>query len=168
MRAVLAATLSPSYGIYSPFDLVEATPVPGKEEYLDSEKYQIRAWDNDRPGNIRGEMKRLNEIRHLHPALRKIETVSFINAYNDNILAFAKILPDKSDALLVIVNLDPHAIQTADYEVPLWEFGLPDDGTIGVHDLFGDHRFTLTGKIQQITLDPADRSFVVWRLIPPA
>lgn len=167
VRAVLAATLSPAYGIYAPFDLCEATPVPGKEEYLDSEKYEIRAWDNQRPGNIRAEIRRLNEIRRLHPALRRIETVTFINAWNDNILAYSKISADKSDALLILVNLDPHAAHSADYEVPLWEFGLPDDATIGVHDLFGDNRFTLTGKVQSITLDPDDRPFMVWRLMPP-
>ncbi|ESR22588.1 alpha-1,4-glucan--maltose-1-phosphate maltosyltransferase [Lutibaculum baratangense] len=167
VRAVLAGTLSPSYGIYEPFVLTEATPVPGKEEYLDSEKYEIRAWDRERPGNIRAELTRLNEIRRLHPALRRIETVSFLNAWNDNILAYAKITADRSDALLILVNLDPHTAQTADYEVPLWEFGLPDDATIGVQDLFGGNHFTLTGKIQSITLDPADRPFMVWRLIPP-
>ena len=66
-----------------------------------------------------------------------------------------------------MVSLDPHGAQEADFEVPLWEFGLPDHGVIGVKDLLGGHVFTLNGKTHRIALDPATRPVVIWRLSPP-
>ena len=168
VRSTLAATLSSAYGIYSGFELGEAA-LYRKEEYLDSEKYEIRAWDLDRPGNIRAHVTKLNRIRRDNPALWDFRNVSFVNAWNDNILAYLRMTEAKDNALLILVNLDPKNRQECTYEVPLWEFGLPDQGSISVEDLLGEGgRFTLSGKSHRIALDPAERSVVIWRLVPPA
>ena len=82
-------------------------------------------------------------------------------------MAYARFSPDRSDCVMVIVNLDPHNRQDCAYEVPLWEFGLPDQAAIEAEDLLNGGRFTLYGKTHQIALDPAERSVVIWRLIPP-
>jgi starch synthase (maltosyl-transferring) len=167
IRGTLAATLSSVYGVYSGFELAEGTPLPGKEEYLDSEKYEIRAWDYDRPGHIRDHITALNRIRRENPALWDFRNISFVNAFNDNILAYARITPEKDNALLILVNLDPKNRQECTYEVPLWQFGLPDHGAIEVEDLLKGGRFTLSGKSHRIALDPTERPLVIWRLVPP-
>ena len=167
VRATLAATLSSAYGIYNGFELCEAA-LFRKEEYLDSEKYEIRVWDYDRPGNIRDYVTRLNKIRRENPALWDFRNVSFGNAWNDQVISYLRMTPEKDNALLIMVNLDPHNRQECTYEVPLWEFGLPDDGSIVVEDLLRGGRFELRGKTHRIALDPADRSAVIWRLVQPS
>ncbi|MEI2386972.1 alpha-1,4-glucan--maltose-1-phosphate maltosyltransferase [Breoghania sp. JC706] len=164
VRLVLAALLSGNYGIYSGFELCEAAAVPGKEEYLDSEKYEIRAWDWDRPGNIREDVALVNRLRNEHAALKDFTNVEFYNAWNDNILYFGRRTPDLQSFILVAVNLDPHHPQGADFEVPLWEFGRADHEQIAVEDLVTGARFDWHGKIQHIDLDPAVRPYAIWRL----
>jgi starch synthase (maltosyl-transferring) len=164
VRATLAATLSSNWGIYSGFELCEAAPLPGREEYLDSEKYQLRARDFDAPGNIRNHITALNRIRRENPALHDFRNTAFLNAWNDNILYYFRATPARDNVLVIMVNLDPRNAQTADYELPLWEFGLPDSGTIKVEDLVLGIEFKITGKVQSMTLDPAERSVVIWRL----
>ncbi|MDQ4137155.1 MAG: alpha-1,4-glucan--maltose-1-phosphate maltosyltransferase, partial [Pseudomonadota bacterium] len=166
VRGTLAATLSSVYGIYNGFELCEGRPVPGKEEYLDSEKYEIKAWDYDRPGNIREHITRLNRIRRENPALWDFRNILFLNAYNDSILAYARLTPAKDNCVLVLVNLDPRNRQECTYEVPLWEWGLPDHASIEAEDLLNGGRFTLYGKTHRIALDPGERPVVIWRLIP--
>ncbi len=166
VRAVLAATLAGNYGIYSGFELCEAEPIPGKEEYLNSEKYEIKAWDWDTPDHIRPDIRLLNRLRSEHPALQSFTNLSFYNAWNDNILYYGKTTPAKDDFLLFAVNLDPHNAQGADFEVPLWEFGLPDEASIGVQDLVTGAEFAWQGKVQHMLLDPRERPYAIWRLIP--
>ncbi len=167
VRGTLAATLSSVYGIYNGFELCEGTPIPGKEEYLDSEKYELKAWDYDRPGNIADHIRRLNRIRRENPALWDFRNILFLNAWNDQILAYARMTKEKDNCILVLVNLDPHNRQECTYEVPLWEFGLPDHGSIDAEDLLAGGRLTLRGKTHRIALDPEQRPVVIWRLIPP-
>ncbi|MEM7693904.1 MAG: alpha-1,4-glucan--maltose-1-phosphate maltosyltransferase [Pseudomonadota bacterium] len=167
VRLVLAATLGGNYGVYNGFELCEATPVPGKEEYLNSEKYEIRAWDWDRPGNIREDVWRMNHLRKNHAALREFANLSFYNMWNDQILYYGKRTPDNSSFLLFAVNLDPHNGQGANFEVPLWELGLPDHATVKVDDLCADYSFTWTGKIQQVYIDPRQRPYFIWRVHDP-
>ncbi len=166
IRAALAATLSGLWGIYSGFELCEAAALPGREEYLDSEKYEIRVRDWNAPGNIVAEITKLNEIRKSHRALQSHLGVSFYPALNDNILFYGKRTPDDRDMILIAVSLDPHAAQSAAIEIPLWEFGLPDDGRLMVEDLIDGHRFSWTGKHQTIYLDPARLPFAIWRIAP--
>ena len=166
MRLALAATLSGLYGIYNGFEICEATPLPGKEEYLDSEKYEIRHWDMDRPGNIKPLIRRLNAIRRENPALWTHDNVQFLNAWNDQLLYYFKATPERDNCLLVMVNMDPHHAQEAHFEVPLWEFGLPDDASIEVESLLDGERFTWRGKVQHVRIDPAVSPVRIWRLLP--
>ena len=171
IRAVLAATLSGLFGMYSGFELCEAAPVPGKEEYLDSEKYEIRPRDWEAPGNIVADITLLNRLRRSHPALQTHLNTRFLTARNDAVIYYAK--PggqpgtDGGDMILVMVNLDPHHAQSADFEVPLWEFGIDDHGSIGVEDLATGARFPWHGKWQHATLSP-DEPYRIWRIAPGA
>ena len=166
IRAALAATLSGLFGVYSGFELCEARAVPGREEYASSEKYEIRAWDWNAPGNIIAEITRLNQIRRSNPALQTHLGISFHNAFNDQILYFSKATPDLQNVVLVAVCLDPRFPQECDVEVPLWLWGLPDSASVTVADLMGGGHFTMTGKMQHIRLDPAVMPFLIWRIRP--
>jgi starch synthase (maltosyl-transferring) len=113
IRAALAATLSGLWGVYNGFELCEAAAIPGREEYADSEKYQLRAWDWDRPGNIISEITALNRIRRANPALQTHRGVTFLPCSNDMILFYEKATPDRSNVVLVAVSLDPFNPQEA-------------------------------------------------------
>ncbi len=167
-RAVLATTLSSVWGLYSGFELCEGTPVPGKEEYLDSEKYEIRAWNWDDPRNIRDYIRTLNKVRHRFPALQQLTNLRFYNAYNDKVLYYGKLDQNRREMVLAAVNLDGDqgAYQVA-IEVPLWEFGLPDDGVVEVEDLFTGGRWFWYGKWQHITLEPWVNPAGLWRISAP-
>jgi starch synthase (maltosyl-transferring) len=89
----------------------------------------------------------------------------FYNAFNDNIIYYGKSSPG-DDMILVAANLDPHQVQEATIEVPLWEWGLPDSGSVLVEDLMKDTNFVWSGKLQRIRLDPRDLPFAVWRIAP--
>ena len=109
----------------------------------------------------------MNRLRREEPALRCFTNLRFYNAWNESILYYGKFTDDLSNFLLFAVNLDPHNPQAADFEVPLWEFGLSDEATIEGHDLVIDRPFRWSGKIQQMLLDPKDRPYMAWRLIAP-
>ena len=170
IRATLAATLSGLWGIYSGFELCESGAVPGKEEYSDSEKYQLRAWDWQRPGNIIDEIALLNRIRRENPALQTHLGIEFHHASDDAILYFSKSPVAESHAgfrghtILAAINLDPFNEHHADIELPLWKFGLPDDGGIEVTDLVHGHGFTWHGKRQHVRLNPLELPFAIWRI----
>jgi starch synthase (maltosyl-transferring) len=173
IRAALATTLSGLWGMYNGYEICESAPLPGKEEYLDSEKYEIRIRNWNQPGNIIAEITRLNRIRRENPALQTHLGVRFYNCFDDNILCYGKprLREDGSglaDMIFCFVTLDPHSERSAGYELPLWEFGLPDDGTVAVTDLMRGNSFTLTGKSHAIYLNPQELPFHVWRLTPSA
>jgi starch synthase (maltosyl-transferring) len=167
IRAVLAATLSGLWGVYSGFELCESAPLgPGREEYLDSEKYEIRPRPARVPGDIVDDITLLNRLRRAHPALQTHLNTRFYVAHNDSIIWYGKPAPEGGEIVMVMVNLDPHNPQEADFEVPLWEFGLADDGTLAVEDLAAGTRFEWNGKIQHIRIDPAE-PYRIWRLTLP-
>ncbi len=167
-RLVLAASLGGNYGLYSGFEICEAAGVPGKEEYLDSEKYEIRAWDFDQAENtISEDIRLINRLRRQHPALQEFTSLRFYTAWDDNILYYGKRSADGSDFLLFHVCLDPHAAHEADYELPLWELGLADDASVEVEDLVTGHRSTWYGKYHRIRLDPYYKPYAIWRLTVP-
>lgn len=171
IRAALAATLSGLWGVYSGFELCEAQGVPGKEEYFDSEKYRIKAWDWERPGNIINEITLLNRIRHENPALHSHLGIRFLNCSDEGILYFAKATLNEGrfgdNVLLVAIGLDPNYSHDADIEVPLWEFGMDDAGSVEVEDLIRGHSFNWYGKVQRIRIDPNELPFSIWRIRPP-
>jgi len=165
IRLVLAATLGASYGIYGPaFELCESAAVPGTEEYKDSEKYQLRHWDYDRPGNIRDVVSRVNRIRRDNPALHYNWNLRFIHTDNDQILAYAKLTEDLSNVLLIAVNLDPHHRQASLVHLPLAELGLPQTEPYQVHDLLSDARYTWHGPVNYVELDPSHCPAHIFRL----
>jgi starch synthase (maltosyl-transferring) len=168
VRSTLAATLSSNWGMYSGFEFCEAEARQGKEEYLNSEKYEIKVRDPGKPGNIKLHIAALNQIRRSNPALHDFHHFLSLNAWNDMIIAYARMTADKTNCVMVLVNLDPHHRQECAYEVPLWEFGLPDHASIEAEDLLRGGSFTLYGKNHQIALDPNEQQVVIWRLTPPA
>lgn len=167
IRAVLAATLSGLWGMYSGFELCESAGLPGREEYLDSEKYEIKLRDFDAPGNIKEEISVLNRIRKSQTALHIHRGLKFYNAFNDNIIAYGKMSPARKEMIFVAVNLDPHHIQDADFEMPLWEWRLPDHESLRVDDLLHSGKtFVWTGKLQHVRLDPSVLPYAIWRFAP--
>ncbi|MCP3751992.1 alpha-1,4-glucan--maltose-1-phosphate maltosyltransferase [Pseudomonas sp. SBB6] len=164
IRAALATMGSGLWGMYSGFELCEATPVPGKEEYLDSEKYQIRPRDFTQPGNIIAEIAQLNRIRRQNPALHTHLGVAFYHAWNDNILYFGKRTAQRDNFILIAVSLDPHNAQEAHFELPLWELGLDDHADTFGEDLMSGHRWTWHGKTQWMRIEPWHLPFGIWRI----
>jgi starch synthase (maltosyl-transferring) len=166
IRAVLAGTLSGLWGMYSGFELCEAAPLPGREEYLDSEKYQVRVRDFAASGNIVGEISALNRIRRAHPALQTHLHVAFYPAFNEQVLLYGKRIPGSREMILVAISLDPHNVQEATIEIPLWEWGLPDQASLAATDLMRGHGFVWHGKLQSVRLDPGELPFCIWQVAP--
>jgi starch synthase (maltosyl-transferring) len=159
IRLVLAATLSATYGIYGPpFELCIGTPLkPGSEEYLDSEKYEIRRWDLDSPTSIKHLIARVNMIRRAHRALQFNHTLRFCHADNDHILAYTKTAPEGGHAILTVVNLDPFHKQAGFVHLPMEEMGLPSGHhvTYQVTDLLNGPTYLWTGPRNYVELNPA-------------
>jgi starch synthase (maltosyl-transferring) len=155
-RLVLAATLGASYGIYGPaFELCENRPrEPGSEEYLNSEKYEIKAWDLDRPDSLKEFIARVNHIRRENPALQRNQNLRFHAVSNDQLICYSKHTEDHSNVILVVVNLDPHHTQSGWVELSTESLGLPLDGQYQVHDLLGDGRYLWHGQRNFVELNP--------------
>jgi starch synthase (maltosyl-transferring) len=166
IRAALAATLSGLWGIYSGFELCESAALPGREEYLDSEKYQLRQRDWQAPGNIIAEITQLNRIRRENAALQSHRWLRFYNAFNDQVLWYGRFTPGLENFILVAVSLDPRNVQETRFEVPLWEFGLNDYGVFAVEELMRGTHFKWYGKIQQWRFVPAELPFAIFRVRP--
>jgi starch synthase (maltosyl-transferring) len=187
IRLLLAGTLSPLYGIYSGFELVENVPVrPGSEEYLDSEKYQLRPRNFEAHGNINVDIQRLNAIRRGQPALQRFANLSFHPSENPTILFYRKARADTplqwtgshaqpmprpiaasiaasegatltTGDILVAVNTDPHHVQETMVHVPIHDMGIDDDQPYVVHDLLTGARYTWRGVRNYVRLDPAEQ-----------
>jgi starch synthase (maltosyl-transferring) len=165
-RLVLAATLSANYGIYGPaFELGENMPrEPGSEEYLDSEKYQQRTWDLDRPDSLRDLVAALNRARREHPALQSNERLWFHAVDNEQILAYTKNTADRDDIILSVVSLDFHSPQSGTLQLGLEGLGLPTDAPFEVADLLRGTSQLWQGPHARIELDPADLPAHVFHL----
>jgi len=163
-RLVLAATLSPSYGIYSGFELCENVPVRrGSEEYLSSEKYEIRVRDWHAPGNIRSDIALINRIRRDNPALQRLDNLRFVHSEYEPVLAYLKRAPGND--LLVVVNTDPHAAHDSMIHVPVDELGIGEDQPYWVHDLLTGERYEWRGVRNYVRLDPEHKVAHVFRII---
>jgi Glycosidases len=156
-RAVLAATLVPVYGIYSGFELCENAPIPGKEEYIDSEKYQFKGRDWNAPGNIKDTITALNRARREHRALQEYRNLRFHPCDNPQILFYSKMTAARDSIILVVVNLDPHNFQSGWVEVPVADFGILEGGTYEVRDLLTGETFLWQGARNFVALDPRNR-----------
>lgn len=164
IRAALAATLSGLWGVYNGFELCEGRPDAKRKEYADSEKYEIRGWDYDRPGNIKAEIAMLNSIRKQNTALQSHLGLTLLSASNENVLFFEKASAGRHNVVLVAVSLDPNGVQESDIEIPLWHFGKDDGGKLDLEDLIGGSRFSFNGKWQRIRLDANHLPFAIWRV----
>jgi starch synthase (maltosyl-transferring) len=164
IRVALAATLSPVYGIYSGYELCENEALPGREEYLDSEKYQFKERDWDAPGNIKDWITRLNRIRKTNRALQLKDNLRFYNADNDAILFYGKMTPARDNIILVVVNLDPHSKQHSYVDVPIEQFGSMDGDVYQVHDLLSDARYIWRGRRNYVELDPEIQPVHIFRV----
>jgi starch synthase (maltosyl-transferring) len=171
LRLLLAATLSPSYGIYSGFELCENEPVSDlNEEYLNSEKYQLRPRTWDRPDSLVPFISTVNDIRRRHPAFAELRTITFHDTDNDNIIVYSKTAPPTTDGtaadvMLCVVNLDPDATQEATVSLDLEALGVAAT-TFDVYDELSDERYTWSDHAY-VRLDPAQRPGHVFEVRTP-
>ena len=164
IRAALAATLSPVYGIYSGYELCENEALPGREEYLDSEKYQYKERNWNAPGNIKHWITRLNQIRKTNRALQFKDNLRFYQADNDAILFYGKMTAARDNIILIVVNLDPHLKQHSFVDVPIDEFGSMEGDVYQVHDLLSDARYIWHGRRNYVELDPEIQPAHIFRV----
>jgi starch synthase (maltosyl-transferring) len=167
-RLVLASTLCSNFGIYGPaYELGENTPTkPGSEEYLNSEKYEIKQWDLTNPASLKPLITRLNRIRGANPALQSNERLHFHPTDNPMLICYSKRTADGSNQILVVVNLDPSLVQAGWVDVDLGALGLAADGTFEVYDLLADHSYTWRGSRNYVALRPAEAPAHVFRVAP--
>jgi starch synthase (maltosyl-transferring) len=155
-RLILAATLSGNYGIYGPaFELCEGRAVrKGSEEYLDSEKYQIRVWDREDANSLKDLITHVNGVRRGSAALQSNNGVHFHRVDNEQLVAYSRVTDDHSDMMLMVVNLDPHNMQAGWVDVVLAEFGLGSEESFQVHDLLTDAQYVWHGARNFVQLNP--------------
>jgi len=155
-RLVLAATLGASYGIYGPaFELCQArAKEPGSEEYLDSEKYQLRSWPIDSPDSLKELITLVNEIRHENLALQSDRGLRFHTTENESLLAYTKSTSDLADVVLTVINLDPHHTQSGMVTLPLEALGLDGDKSYQAHELLSGARYLLSGPRNYVEINP--------------
>jgi starch synthase (maltosyl-transferring) len=166
LRLVLAATLGASYGIYGPaFELLEHEPrEPGSEEYLDSEKYQLRSWPLDRDDSLREFIARVNSIRRDNAPLHTDRGLRFHSIDNDSLVAYSKTTEEGKESLLTIVNLDPHHPHSGWLDLDLMDLGVASDKPYQVHDLLSGARFLWQGARNYVSLDPAHTPAHIFRI----
>jgi starch synthase (maltosyl-transferring) len=165
-RLVLAATLAANYGLYGPaYELLENVPrESGTEEYVDSEKYQLRHWDLARADSLAGLIGRINAARRDNPALQRDDGLRFVPVDNDELIAYAKVDVVSANVVLVVVNLDPHHTQSGWVTLDLADLGIDAGRPFQVHDLLTDARYLWTGARNFVMLDAARVPAHVFRL----
>ena len=155
IRLILAATLSASYGIYGPaYELCVNEAIDGKEEYLNSEKYEIKRWNREGPGNIRAIIERVNRIRRQNLSLQSIRNIELCPVDNEAILCYVKTTEDQSNTTVTVVNIDPHHRQSGCIHLPLAEMGVDSRRPFLAHDLLTDEKYIWQGDTNYIELDP--------------
>ena len=161
-RLVLAATMTPSYGIYSGYELCENQPASASnEEYLHSEKYEIKERDFSDPASLAPLITLLNGARRRHPALQRLRNIAFHGTSNSSVIAYSKHTDDRSDIMLVVVNLDPHATAEATLDIDLALLGLPWDRSYEAFDELTFQSFTWSGSHPYVRLDPFQAAHVL-------
>jgi starch synthase (maltosyl-transferring) len=156
VRLILAATLGASYGIYGPaFELLEHVPVePGREEYLNSEKYQLRQWDLERPDSLRDLIAEVNKIRAENPELHQNQTLRFHAIDNPTMIAYSKSDADRQNVMLTVVNLDPYHTHSGWIELDLDALNVDETRPFQVHDLLTGDRHLWSGRHNFVQLSP--------------
>jgi starch synthase (maltosyl-transferring) len=155
-RVVLAATLGANYGLYGPaYELQESRALKaGGEEYLDSEKFELRHWNRDAPESLADFIGVLNRARREHPALQHDSGLRFLPIDNEQMIAYGKASPDGTDVIVCVVNLDPHHVQSGWVELDPAAFGLAPQPTFQMHDLITGSHFLWSGARHYVSLDP--------------
>jgi starch synthase (maltosyl-transferring) len=167
IRLLLASTLSASYGIYGPpFELFVADALPGKEEYVHSEKYEIRCWDWNDSRSLRQLIARVNRIRRENPALQTNWNLRFCETDNDNLICYLKLDADRSNILLVVVSLDPFNNQEGTVRVPLAELGISAGHPYLVHDLLTEEKNIWHDERNRVALNLHVMPAKIYRLQP--
>ncbi len=166
IRLILAATLGASYGIYGPaFELCENAPrEQGSEEYLNSEKYEIKRWNLADAQPMENLIARVNQIRRENPALQSNRNLKFHRTDNPELIAYTKSTDDGSDTILTVVNMSPHYTHSGWLELSLEDFGLDAKKTYQMHDLLSDTRYLWNGEKNYVELDPEKTSAHIFRL----
>jgi starch synthase (maltosyl-transferring) len=155
-RYALAATLCGNIGIYGPvFEYMISDAMPGKEEYLNSEKYEVKFWDWSIKNKLTLVITRLNQARKNHEALQQTNNIRFCNIENHNLLAFYKWNEDKSDEVLVIINLDSHYSQRGMLQLPISDLSLNIEQGLTMHDLVTDNSYIWYDEWNFVELHPA-------------
>ncbi len=156
LRLLLAATLSSNYGMYGPaFELMESEPKDfGKEEYLNSEKYEIKHWKTNRKNSLQTVIKRINTIRKENPALHRNTNLQFHHIENDQLIAYSKHTDDFSNIILVVANLDNHHTHSGWVHFPTEQFGIPSDSSFQVIDLIATTRYLWQGDHNYVEINP--------------
>lgn len=154
-RLTLAATLSSNYGIYGPaFEVTEAQARPGTEEYLYSEKYEIKAWDRHRPDSLREIVSRINHVRRHNPALQTTRNLRFFECDNEYLLCYGKTTSDLSNFILVVVNLDPFHAQSGWVHLPLEDLNIKPGQQFLVSDFLSGDKYFWQGHRNYVELNP--------------
>jgi len=165
IRLALAATLSSNYGIYGPpYEFYENNPIPGKEEYLDSEKFEIKQYDWKRVNRMTDIISLINKARKQHPALQSTWNIHFCSIEDSSLLAYLKYTDDLKDLILVIVNLDQHNTHQGYVQLPLHVLHLGGHINIKLHDLMTDERYTWTQEWNYVELNPHKLPFHLFKL----
>jgi len=153
IRLVLASTLSSAYGLYGPpFEHVDNIQAPGREEYANNEKYEVRSWNWNDTSSLQPLIKRINKIRRENPALQYMRNLTFVETSSPHVIAFTKRRGD--NLILVVVNLDPYHEHEGVLRLPLSELNLPSDRPYEVHDLIGGERYYWSGADNFVRLNP--------------
>lgn len=169
IRLVLAATLSGSYGIYGPaFELCIDEAFPGTEEYLDSEKYEIKRWTWTKKGNIRSIVERVNRVRRRNASLQQTQNVEVCGVTNENMVCYVKTDDKKFNITVTVVSLDPRRKQSGEITLPLEILGLDANRPYMMHDLLGGERQTWRGKVNGVEIDPQIMPARIFHLRPKA
>lgn len=164
-RLALAATLSSNYGIYGPaFEMHDNTPIPGREEYLNSEKFEVKHYDWKSTNRMTDIITMINKARNENAALQTTWNTVFCSVGNDNLIAYLKTTDDLSNILLIVANLDPHHGQAGYVQLPKWKLNLGDKINVKLHDLMTDEYYTWTQEWNFVDLNPNKMPFHLFKL----
>ena len=165
IRLAMAATLSSSYGIYGPaYEFYDNQPMPGREEYLNSEKYEVKKHDWKKTNRMTDIITLINRARKNHPALQSTWNLQFCTIHDPNLLAYVKATEDLSDIFLIVVNMDPHQRHSGFVQLPKERLRLRNQINVKLHDLMTDEHYTWTQEWNYVELDPYKMPFHLFKL----
>jgi starch synthase (maltosyl-transferring) len=169
IRFILAATLSSNYGLYGPvYEFGINEQYPGKEEYIDNEKYEIRHWDWRRLTKTAEVIARVNRIRRQNPALQATDNIEFVHTTNDQVICYVKRDAASGNTLIIAVNMDPHQTQGAHVHIPPNLLGLQDAYSYNIKDLLSGDSYTWHGDTNYVQLNPHDMPAHIFEVITQA